>query len=90
MDVVAGRTCHPFSAVSGKPPTEILLVVSLYEIVSVDVLKVPVIVPGGFKVHSQGLAGLIVYRPFDTLYLGRLATAVTGAADLGSKARGQM
>jgi hypothetical protein len=46
MDVVAGRTCDTFSGVGGKLPAEILLVVPRAEILSVDVLKVPVIVTG--------------------------------------------
>ena len=70
MDVVAGRTCDTFLGVGGKLPAEILLVVTLCEIVSVDVLNIPVVVMGGFKVQPQGLTGLIRHRPFDIFYLG--------------------
>jgi len=76
MDIVAGGAGDAFFGVGGKLPAEILLMVPFGEIFCVNIFKVSVIVTFGLVVDSQGPAGLITHRPFDTLYLGRRAAGV--------------
>ena len=90
MNVVTGRTGNPFSGMGGMLPIEVLLVVSLGELVGIDVLEVPSGIRGGFIIESQGTTRHITDRPLHPFHFCGHTSIVTRTADLRPECDGKV
>ncbi len=90
MDVMTRCTRNTFLGVYGLLPVQILLMMGVGALISVNGIYGAGYRFGRLKKRSQGLAGHVAHRPVKPLDPGRLAAAVAATADLGPDSRGQL